>query len=121
VQLKPNAPDNTVATLSGGNQQKVILGRWLSVERPLLVLEEPTMGVDVGARAEIYGLIESAAAAGLAVLVVSSDFEELETLCHRVLVMDRGGLAAELSGDEVTQNAILRAASGTRASQGALT
>jgi len=121
VQLQPNAPDNTVATLSGGNQQKVILGRWLSVDRPLLVLEEPTMGVDVGARAEIYGLIERAAAGGLAVLVVSSDFEELESLCHRVLVLDRGSLAVELSGGEVTQDAIIRAASGTRSTQGALT
>ena len=121
VHLTPNAPENTVATLSGGNQQKVILGRWLSVERPLLVLEEPTMGVDVGARAEIYALIESAASAGLAVLVVSSDFEELETLCHRVLVMDRGSVSVELVGPQVTQDAIIRAASGAQSTQGAHT
>jgi len=106
LQLRPNRPDAVSGTLSGGNQQKVILGRWLVTDRPLLVLEDPTMGIDVGARAEIYGVIERLASEGRSIVVVSSDFEELTLICHRVVVLDRGSLAAELRGDQVTVDAI---------------
>jgi ribose transport system ATP-binding protein len=102
VALRPNLPDVVVGTLSGGNQQKVVLARWLFLSPDLLVLEEPTMGIDVGARAEIYGLLRRAASEGLAVVVVSSDFEELAQVCQRVIVLDRGRAAGELYGDDIT-------------------
>ncbi|MCU1415713.1 MAG: sugar transporter ATP-binding protein [Microbacteriaceae bacterium] len=112
VKLRPADPEAIVATFSGGNQQKVVLGRWLSVELALLVLEEPTMGIDVGARAEIYTLIHGLADEGLAALLVSSDFEELVTVCDRVLVFDRGVIHAELSGTDLTLDNITQLASG---------
>lgn len=112
LHLRPNQPDAAVATLSGGNQQKVVLGRWLNTQVRVLVLEEPTMGIDIGARSEIYSLIRQAARDGLCVVVVSSDFEELTLLCQRVLVLDRGALAAELNMDEITIDNITHFSSG---------
>ncbi|TXN28820.1 sugar ABC transporter ATP-binding protein [Lacisediminihabitans profunda] len=112
VKLRPAEPEAVVATLSGGNQQKVVLGRWLSVDLKLLVLEEPTMGIDVGARAEIYTLIHNLADEGLAALVISSDFEELVTVCDRVLVFHRGVIHAELVGQRLTLDNLTHFASG---------
>ncbi|MTD54951.1 sugar ABC transporter ATP-binding protein [Amycolatopsis pithecellobii] len=95
-----------LATLSGGNQQKVVLARWLSLRPRLLLLDEPTQGVDVGARSEIYQLIRRATTDGAAALVVASDFEELAQVCDRVLVLRRGELACELTGDDVNAHKI---------------
>jgi ribose transport system ATP-binding protein len=106
LQVKPRDPGTVAGTLSGGNQQKVILGRLLESSARTLVLEEPTMGIDVGARAEIYRVMATAAESGRSVVAVSSDFEELALVCHRVLVFDRGAIAAELSGDAITADAI---------------
>ena len=86
----------TFGTLSGGNQQKVILARWLRRKPKILLLDEPTHGVNVGARAQIYALVRAAVEAGTSVIVVSSDYEELGVLCDRVLIMSRGQLGAEL-------------------------
>ena len=99
--VRPPAPDRVIATLSGGNQQKVVLARRLGVGRSVLILEEPTTGVDVGARAEIYALLARAVAEGLGVLVVSSDFEEVAGLCMRALVFDKGRSVAELEGSKI--------------------
>ena len=118
LRLKPNTPDTVVGTLSGGNQQKVVLGRWLATDVRALVLEEPTMGIDVGARAEIYRLIRGVADDGLCVVAVSSDFEELSLLCDRVLVLDRGALAAELSGAALTLDNITYHSAGAGPEQG---
>ena len=85
-----------VATLSGGNQQKVVLARWMEAHVKLLILEEPTIGVDVGAKADIYHLLQLSLSKGLAVLLISSDFEEVERICHRALVFSRGQVAAEI-------------------------
>jgi len=116
VGLPPNRSEATVATFSGGNQQKVVLGRWLSTKVRVLVLEEPTMGIDVGARAEIYELIRQAVTRdGLSVVIVSSDYEELTLLCHRVLVLDRGAVARELTGGHITVDSITQFSSGGRA------
>ena len=86
-----------VGNLSGGNQQKIVLARWLTQNCSVLLLDEPTRGVDVGARGEIYTIVRDLAAKGLAVILVSSDMPELIGLSHRVLVMRSGGVAGELS------------------------
>ncbi|MBP2407003.1 Arabinose import ATP-binding protein AraG [Streptomyces netropsis] len=109
--VRPRDSEVPIATLSGGNQQKVMIGRWLGLSRRLLILEEPTAGVDVGAKAAIYGLLHHALAGGLAVLLVSTDFEEVAGVCHRALVFVRGTVTAELSGDALTVAALAGAAS----------
>jgi len=93
--------------LSGGNQQKAILARWLSRSVRVLLLDEPTHGVDVGAKEEIYALIRNVAAEGVAVLLVSSELEELELLCSRVLLLREGRLIGELAGDEISKGRML--------------
>ncbi len=95
-------------SLSGGNQQKVVLARWLRCEPRVLLLDEPTQGVDVGARAEIYELIHRAVSGGAAALVASSDFEELARICDRVLVLRKGETVAELRGGELDADRIAR-------------
>jgi len=88
-----------------------VLGRWLRIGGRLLIAEDPTAGVDVGAKIEIYRLIEKARQAGLAVLVVSTDFEEVTRICNRALIFSRGRIVAELAGSAITIPAILHAAS----------
>jgi len=98
-----------VARLSGGNQQKVVIGRWLKRQPRILILDEPTRGVDIGARAEIHRLIRKLAADGMAVLVISSEPDELPDLCDRVLIMADGRIVRELAGDEISRAAIVAA------------
>jgi ribose transport system ATP-binding protein len=116
VRLKARSADQEVGTLSGGNQQKVVLARWLTGKVGVLLLDEPTRGVDVGARGEIYSIITELASAGMAVLMASSDAAEVLGLSHRVLVMRDGGFAGELSRAELddpsAQDRIFRLASG---------
>ncbi|TPL54329.1 sugar ABC transporter ATP-binding protein [Mesorhizobium sp. B2-4-6] len=102
VGLKPRRVDLAVDKLSGGNQQKVAIGRWLSRKPRLLLLDEPTQGVDIGARAEIHRLIRAAAMEGATAIVVSSDFSELVDLCDRALVLNGGRVCAHVSGNELT-------------------
>ncbi|MBA3817959.1 MAG: sugar ABC transporter ATP-binding protein, partial [Deltaproteobacteria bacterium] len=102
-----------VATLSGGNQQKVVLGKWLELAPRVLLLDEPTRGVDVGAKAEIYRLIEELTARGHAVLLASSDLPELVRLADRVLVLREGKLTGVLAQGQVTQLAIMQLAVGS--------
>jgi ribose transport system ATP-binding protein len=110
------SPAQPLAALSGGNQQKVLLARWLRREPRLLLLEEPTQGVDVGARADIYALIRSAAERGSAVLLVTVDFEEIAGLCDRALVISDGAIIAELRGPGIDHTALTELAmSGTMA------
>lgn len=101
-----------VITLSGGNQQKVLLARWLERGSPLLALVEPTRGVDVGARADIYAVLRRLAAEGTAVLVATSDYEEVVQLADRAVVMVRGAVTAQLAGDGITTQALTDAAGG---------
>jgi rhamnose transport system ATP-binding protein len=101
-----------ISTLSGGNQQKSLLGRWLDRDPEIIILDEPTRGVDVGAKADIHALIDRLAGRGKAVLLISSDLPEVLGMSDRVLVMHRGRMAAELSGDAKSQEHVLRAASG---------
>ncbi|MEU9256727.1 sugar ABC transporter ATP-binding protein [Streptomyces sp. NPDC048270] len=109
--VHPRDSEVPIATLSGGNQQKVMVGRWAAGKVRLLVLEEPTASVDVGAKATIHRLLDEAVASGLAVLLLSTDFEEVADLCHRALVFVRGTVAAELSGASLTVAELTRTAS----------
>lgn len=100
--IKPPTTELPIATLSGGNQQKVILSRWLSIPRSLIVLEEPTAGVDVGAKADIYRLIHESTQKNLSILLVSTDFEEVALMAHRALVFADGEIVAELQRSQIT-------------------
>jgi ribose transport system ATP-binding protein len=119
LKIKTRSIEAEVADLSGGNQQKVVLAKWLSTGCKVLLLDEPTRGVDVGARVEIYGVINELAAAGMAVVVVSSDMMEVIGVCDRVAVMSHGTLAGTLEGPDITEENIMRLAiqkpAGTRA------
>jgi ABC-type sugar transport system ATPase subunit len=106
------SPRAVARTLSGGNQQKVALARCLLTRPRVLLLDEPTRGIDVGAKTEVYELIRELAADGLAVMLVASEPDELIELCHRVLVLYRGRVAAELAGAQIRRQAMLHAAMG---------
>jgi ribose transport system ATP-binding protein len=93
--------------LSGGNQQKVFVGRWLATGARLFIMEEPTAGVDIGAKGVIHRMLRDLAAEGAGVLVVSSDFEEVVTLCDRALVVGRGKITVDLSGPALTLESLL--------------
>ena len=110
--VNPPAPQADVQNLSGGNQQKVVLARWINLRLPLLILEEPTAGVDVGAKRQIYDILREQANAGVCVLVVSTDFEEVANVCTRALVFRDGQVATELTGDALSVAGLLVAASG---------
>jgi ribose transport system ATP-binding protein len=111
VGLVPNDPAAPIETLSGGNQQKVVMARWMRIGGSVLVLEDPTAGVDVGAKAEIYRLLAKAVQAGQAVLLVSTDFEEVAAICHRALVFRDGSIVAELAEDELSVETLVRTTS----------
>jgi ribose transport system ATP-binding protein len=105
--VQPLALDRRMAKFSGGNQQKAVLARWMRTEPKVLLLDEPTQGVDIGAKAAIYEAIAQTAQAGTAVVVASSDAEELVHVCDRVLVLRAGMLAAELSGSSMTEERVV--------------
>jgi ribose transport system ATP-binding protein len=111
VGLRPNDPGLAIELLSGGNQQKVVVGRWLHLSAKVYVFEDPTAGVDVGAKAEIYRLFDVALQAGAAILIISTDFEEVAKVCHRALVFDRGRVVAELAAADLSVENLLAAAS----------
>lgn len=113
--VNPRAPGAIVQQLSGGNQQKVVLARWHALDKPVLVLEEPTAGVDVGAKRQIYALLRQRAEAGGAIVVVSTDYEEVATVCTRVLVFRAGLIAAELRGGDITIARLLALSAGATA------
>ncbi|MCA9013954.1 MAG: sugar ABC transporter ATP-binding protein [Planctomycetaceae bacterium] len=112
MKIKTPSDRQIVQFLSGGNQQKVVLGKWLAMKPGVLLLDEPTRGVDVGAKEEIYTLMNELAATGMAVLFVSSDLEEIRGISDRVLVMHEGRLTGELSRDELSEEAIMQLATG---------
>ncbi|QUG77420.1 ATP-binding cassette domain-containing protein [Erwinia sp. E602] len=109
--VRPKDVNLDISALSGGNQQKVVMARWMHLNAPLLILEDPTAGVDVGAREEIYHLLNKALADGVAVLVISSDFEEIAHICNRALVFNRGQVVGELKNEQVTFAQLLELAS----------
>jgi ribose transport system ATP-binding protein len=112
LRIKSATLDTLVGTLSGGNQQKVALGKWLAMRPKVLLLDEPTRGIDVGAKREIYHLMEELAEEGMAILFVSSEMEEVLAMSDRVLVMHEGGIAGELKRHELSEEAVMRLATG---------
>lgn len=112
LSIRLASPRNPVQTLSGGNQQKVVLGRWLAIKPKLMILDEPTRGVDVGAKAEIHRVIEALVADGMAVLLISSELPELIAMSDRIYVIRGGRVAVELSGADINDHMIMRHAAG---------
>ena len=114
LNIKTPSLDTKIASLSGGNQQKVVIGKWLDSEAEILILNEPTHGVDVGAKVEIYQIIESFCEKGIGVLMISSEIPELVAICDRVIVMYQGKVNGQLAGNEITQENILKLAMSRR-------
>ena len=104
----PHGINEPLSTFSGGNQQKILFGKWLSKQPTVFLLDEPTQGVDVGAKADLHRELITAAVGGAAVVVSSSDLEELADLCDRVLVIVEGRISAQLEGAELTEGSITR-------------
>jgi ABC-type sugar transport system ATPase subunit len=110
--IKAQSMHQEVETLSGGNQQKVVLAKWLETHPKVLLLDEPTLGVDVGAKHDIYALMNQWTAEGMAILLITSELPELLAMSDRIAVMHRGRITAEFSKDEATQEKIIHAAMG---------
>ena len=107
LAIRLSGPEQPVVQLSGGNQQKVVLAKWLFGTAQVVMLDEPTRGIDVGAKAEIYALLGRLAAEGRALIVVSSELPELMHLCDRILVLSRGRLAGEVARPDFSEERIL--------------
>ncbi|MBI5091389.1 MAG: sugar ABC transporter ATP-binding protein [Candidatus Hydrogenedentes bacterium] len=114
LQIKTPSVEQTAQNLSGGNQQKVVLAKWLFTQSKVLIFDEPTRGIDVGAKVEIYKLMNDLMRRGVSILMISSELPEVLGMCDRVLVMHEGRLAGELSRAEATQEGILRLATGEK-------
>jgi rhamnose transport system ATP-binding protein len=112
LQLKYHRLEDPVGTLSGGNQQKVVLAKWLATRPKVLIVDEPTRGIDVATKAEVHRLLSELAGEGVAVLMISSELPEVLGMADRVLVMHEGRLTAELSRDEADEERVIRAATG---------
>jgi rhamnose transport system ATP-binding protein len=112
LQLKFHRLEDPAGFLSGGNQQKVVLAKWLATEPRLLILDEPTRGIDVGTKSEVHRLMSELAGRGLAVLMISSELPEVLGMADRILVMHEGRLTAELSRSEADEESVIRAATG---------
>ena len=114
LNIKTPGDEQIVQYLSGGNQQKVVLGKWLALRPRILLLDEPTRGIDVGAKEEIYRLMEKLAEQGVAILFVSSEMEEILGMSDRALVMHEGSITGELSREELSEEAVMQLATGKR-------
>lgn len=112
LKIKTPSPESRAATLSGGNQQKVVLGKWLALEPKVIIFDEPTRGIDVGAKAEIYTLMRDLAARGVAMIAVSSDMEEVLGISDRIAVMHEGRLTGILNRESFSEEAVMRLATG---------
>jgi putative multiple sugar transport system ATP-binding protein len=108
-EFRIKAPDlyQAVGNLSGGNQQKVMLGKWVFAEPEVLLLDEPTRGIDVGAKYEVYTIINKLAGRGKRIIVISSEMAELIGLCDRIYIMNEGRIVGEVAGSEATQESIM--------------
>ena len=107
LKIKTPTPEQAICNLSGGNQQKVLLARWMCMNPKLMILDEPTRGIDVGAKAEIEQLIQEFSKSGISVLMISSEIAELERNCDRIVVMREGRVIGELTGDQISQDKVM--------------
>lgn len=112
LSIRTPSPEQIIGNLSGGNQQKVVIAKWLATSPKVLILDEPTRGVDVGAKAEIYGIISMLAQQGVGIIMISSDLPEIINMSDRVLIMCHGQIAASLAGNEIRQEEIMHYATG---------
>jgi rhamnose transport system ATP-binding protein len=112
LQLKYGRLSDPVTSLSGGNQQKTVLAKWLARKPSLLIVDEPTRGIDVGTKAEVHRLLDELAGQGVAILMISSELPEVLRVADRILVMREGHLVAELTHEEASEEAIVAAATG---------
>ena len=112
LSIRPPLPDRAARDLSGGNQQKVVIAKWLATDPKVLILDEPTRGVDVGAKVEIYHLMRELTRRGMSIIFISSEMPELLGMCDRILVMHEGRISGEFDRSEMNQQALMRAASG---------
>ena len=110
LAVKTPSLDEQVRNLSGGNQQKVVLAKWLATRPKVLLLDEPTRGIDINAKKEIYAIIDELARSGLGVVMVSSELPEILAIADRILVLADGRLTAEFTRDEATEEKVLKAA-----------
>lgn len=116
LSIKTPSADQQIKNLSGGNQQKVLLARWLATDPELLILDEPTRGIDIGAKAEIQKLVMELAAKGMSCVFISSEMEEMLRCCNRMYVLRDKQIVAELSGDEISESRIMEIIAGEGAS-----
>ena len=114
MAIKTPSLNQLVKNLSGGNQQKVILGRWMAADSELIIFDEPTRGIDVGAKQEIYSLMNKLVEEGKAIIMISSEMEELMGMSDRIVVLSEGNMTGELSKEEFTQEVIMTYASAAR-------
>lgn len=117
LDIRPADPEMKVTLMSGGNQQKVVLGKWLQRDLKILIVDEPTAGIDVGAKDEIYGQLERLAEQGIVIVIVSSDLQELIRVSTRIMIMRKGRIAGEFTTGTVSQDDVLAWASGLRAEE----
>jgi len=115
LRVRTPSLENLIASLSGGNQQKVALAKWLARQCDILIVDEPTRGVDVGAKAEIHALLDELACEGLGIILISSELPEVMNLSRRILVMRDGRLAGELARADLSQPALMRLMAGVEA------
>ena len=106
ADVKPNIPQLPLAALSGGNAQKALMAKWLQIQPQVLLLDEPTQGVDVGARQQLWDALDQTAAGGTAILIASTDYEQLASVCHRVLIFSQGQIVATLTGNDLSKDLI---------------
>src|SRR5205807_9097491 len=108
LAIKTTGPQQKVKNLSGGNQQKVVVGKWLAADTEILIFDEPTRGIDVGAKSEIYRLMNDLTRQGKSIIMISSELPEILRLSHRIVVMSEGRITAELDAAQATEETIMR-------------
>ena len=106
--IKIGKPDDMILTLSGGNQQKVVIAKWIGNHPEVLLCDEPTRGIDVGAKAEVYAILREIASQGIGIVMVSSELPELLSLCDRILVMHEGKMTGEIMREEATEELVMK-------------
>jgi rhamnose transport system ATP-binding protein len=119
LRIRMTGVEQQVGSLSGGNQQKVVLAKWLATKPRVLILDEPTRGIDIGAKVEVHRIISDLAAAGLAIVLISSDLPEVLAMADRILVLHEGLVTAEIGRDEATEERVMYAATGQEAARAA--